>query len=124
MADQAGQEEANVGTPPDDGNGRGSGGGEVAAQDKGPAARPREEKWATRNGINLESFEKRDYGLGVVELDRSMKSRHLYMVAIGVCSLCFRSILLGSGGCSTDYVFFHPKGDLLEQASSWAAVVP
>ncbi|KAI1452672.1 amino-acid permease inda1 [Annulohypoxylon moriforme] len=43
----------------------------------------RSDKWATRNGLNLESFKKRDYGAGVVELDRSMKPRHLHMIAIG-----------------------------------------
>ncbi|KAH8175525.1 amino acid permease domain-containing protein [Sarocladium implicatum] len=41
------------------------------------------ESWATRNGVNLESFKMRHYGRGVVELDRSMKSRHLNMIAIG-----------------------------------------
>ncbi|XDG02749.1 hypothetical protein ABKA04_002364 [Annulohypoxylon sp. FPYF3050] len=43
----------------------------------------RADNWATRNGLNLESFKKRDYGTGVVELDRSMKPRHLHMIAIG-----------------------------------------
>ncbi|KAI0099157.1 amino acid permease/ SLC12A domain-containing protein [Nemania sp. FL0031] len=37
----------------------------------------------TRNGLNLESFKMRDYGKGIVELDRSMKPRHLHMIAIG-----------------------------------------
>ncbi|KAI1324396.1 amino acid permease/ SLC12A domain-containing protein [Xylariaceae sp. FL0255] len=41
------------------------------------------ENWATRNGVNFESFKARDYGKGVVELDRSMKPRHLHMIAIG-----------------------------------------
>jgi amino acid transporter len=41
------------------------------------------ESWATRNGLNLESFKMRHYGRGVVELDRTMKSRHLNMIAIG-----------------------------------------
>ncbi|KAI1764833.1 amino-acid permease inda1 [Hypoxylon sp. FL1150] len=41
------------------------------------------DNWATRNGLNLESFKKRDYGTGIVELDRSMKPRHLHMIAIG-----------------------------------------
>ncbi|KAI8957617.1 amino-acid permease inda1 [Daldinia sp. FL1419] len=39
--------------------------------------------WATRNGLNFDSFKKRDYGTGIVELDRSMKPRHLHMIAIG-----------------------------------------
>lgn len=43
----------------------------------------RSDNWATRNGLNLESFKKRDYGTGIVELDRSMKPRHLHMIAIG-----------------------------------------
>ncbi|KAI0515169.1 amino acid permease/ SLC12A domain-containing protein [Xylaria bambusicola] len=37
----------------------------------------------TRNGLNMESFKMRDYGHGIVELDRSMKPRHLHMIAIG-----------------------------------------
>ncbi|KAI5864127.1 amino-acid permease inda1 [Durotheca rogersii] len=43
----------------------------------------RSDNWATRNGLNLESFKMRDYGRGIVELDRSMKPRHLHMIAIG-----------------------------------------
>ncbi|KAI1382863.1 amino-acid permease inda1 [Hypoxylon trugodes] len=43
----------------------------------------RSENWATRNGLNLDSFKKRDYGAGIVELDRSMRPRHLHMIAIG-----------------------------------------
>ncbi|KAB5583393.1 amino-acid permease inda1 [Coniochaeta sp. 2T2.1] len=43
----------------------------------------REDDWATRNGLSLRSFGKRDYGHGIVELDRSMKPRHLHMIAIG-----------------------------------------
>ncbi|KAI0393215.1 amino acid permease/ SLC12A domain-containing protein [Xylariaceae sp. FL0594] len=52
----------------------------TAQQSEGPV---RAEKWATRNGVNLESFKMRDYGHGVVELERSMKPRHLHMIAIG-----------------------------------------
>ncbi|KAM7201193.1 putative amino-acid permease inda1 [Naviculisporaceae sp. PSN 640] len=37
----------------------------------------------TRNGLNFRSFQKRDYGTGIVELERSMKTRHLHMIAIG-----------------------------------------
>ncbi|KAI2468877.1 amino-acid permease inda1 [Annulohypoxylon bovei var. microspora] len=48
-----------------------------------PEGAPRSDNWATRNGLNLDSFKKRDYGAGVVELDRSMKPRHLHMIAIG-----------------------------------------
>ncbi|KAI1840280.1 hypothetical protein JX265_009369 [Neoarthrinium moseri] len=43
----------------------------------------RSDNWMTRNGLNLESFKKRDYGKGIVELDRTMKPRHLHMIAIG-----------------------------------------
>jgi hypothetical protein len=56
----------------------------VKDQPKQPvAARPREENFWTRNGLNFTSFKKRDYGRGIVELDRSMKTRHLHMIAIG-----------------------------------------
>jgi yeast amino acid transporter len=43
----------------------------------------RHENFYTRNGLNLESFQKRSYGYGLIELDRSMKHRHLQMIAIG-----------------------------------------
>ncbi|KAI1174220.1 amino acid permease-domain-containing protein [Nemania sp. FL0916] len=43
----------------------------------------RSDNFMTRNGLNLESFKLRDYGKGIVELDRSMKPRHLHMIAIG-----------------------------------------
>ncbi|TRX91035.1 hypothetical protein FHL15_008017 [Xylaria flabelliformis] len=43
----------------------------------------RDANFFTRNGLNLESFKMRDYGQGIVELDRSMKPRHLHMIAIG-----------------------------------------
>ncbi|KAK3314610.1 amino acid permease-domain-containing protein [Apodospora peruviana] len=42
-----------------------------------------EDDFWTRNGLNLRSFKKRDYGEGTVELERSMKTRHLHMIAIG-----------------------------------------
>jgi amino acid transporter len=47
--------------------------------------RPRdEEDFMTRNGLNLRSFQKRDYDGGVVDsLDRTMKSRHMHMISIG-----------------------------------------
>lgn len=41
------------------------------------------DNWWTRNGLSLESFKARDYGQGIVELDRTMKPRHLHMIAIG-----------------------------------------
>ena len=43
----------------------------------------RDEDFMTRNGLNAKSFQRRDYGTGIVELDRSMKGRHLQMIAIG-----------------------------------------
>lgn len=42
-----------------------------------------EEPFMTRLGLSLDSFKPRDYGRGIVELERSMKSRHLHMIAIG-----------------------------------------
>lgn len=53
---------------------------EGAFIEEGPAP---EEDWATRNGLTLRSFKKRNYGRGIVELDRSMHPRHLHMIAIG-----------------------------------------
>jgi hypothetical protein len=50
---------------------------------KDAAETVQDEDFMTRNGLNLTSFKKRDYGLGLVELDRAMKSRHLHMIAIG-----------------------------------------
>ncbi|OHE94949.1 amino acid permease [Colletotrichum orchidophilum] len=55
-----------------------------------------EESWATRSGLNLKSFTKRDYGRGIVELDRSMSSRHLHMIAIG--GSIGAGFFVGSGG--------------------------
>lgn len=42
-----------------------------------------EEPLMTRLGLSLNSFKPRDYGRGIVELERSMKGRHLHMIAIG-----------------------------------------
>ncbi|ETS80860.1 Amino-acid permease [Pestalotiopsis fici W106-1] len=56
----------------------------------------RSDNWFTRNGLNLESFKKRDYGHGLVELDRSMKPRHLHMIAIG--GSIGAGFFVGSGG--------------------------
>ncbi|KAI3531380.1 amino acid permease [Colletotrichum abscissum] len=44
----------------------------------------RDDDFYTRNGLNFESFKRRDYGHGIVELDRTMKTRHLHMIAIVV----------------------------------------
>ncbi|KIV91235.1 hypothetical protein PV10_05796 [Exophiala mesophila] len=44
----------------------------------------REDDFLTRNGLNLKSFQKREWVEGeTTELDRSMKPRHLNMIAIG-----------------------------------------
>lgn len=43
----------------------------------------REESFWTRNGLNLTSFRKREMGESIVHLDRSMRTRHLHMIAIG-----------------------------------------
>lgn len=56
----------------------------------------RSDNFYTRNGLNLESFKKRDYGAGIVELDRSMQPRHLQMIAIG--GSIGAGFFVGSGG--------------------------
>lgn len=43
----------------------------------------RDEDFMTRNGLNFKSFQRRAYGRGLVELDQSMRTRHLHMIAIG-----------------------------------------
>jgi amino acid transporter len=43
-----------------------------------------DEDFMTRNGLNLKSFQRRPQGTGKVDvLDKSMKTRHLHMIAIG-----------------------------------------
>jgi len=42
-----------------------------------------QESFATRNGLNLESFKRRPKGGPIVILDKKMKTRHLHMIAIG-----------------------------------------
>ncbi|KAL2160147.1 hypothetical protein VTH06DRAFT_1802 [Thermothelomyces fergusii] len=52
-------------------------------REEAPQPRDQEDFW-TRNGLNLRSFQKREVGEGVVDsLDRSMKTRHMHMIAIG-----------------------------------------
>jgi len=46
-------------------------------------ARDKEDFW-TRNGLNLRSFQMRDMGESSIDsLDRTMKKRHMHMIAIG-----------------------------------------
>lgn len=52
-------------------------------QHKTIAETVQDEPLMTRLGLSLDSFKPRDYGRGLVELERSMKSRHLHMIAIG-----------------------------------------
>jgi len=71
-----GNEEKNVGVPAYVSN--------AGNPDYGSLEGPKlEEDWRTRNGLSLNSFKKRSYGHGIVELDRTMKPRHLHMIAIG-----------------------------------------
>ena len=55
----------------------------IEPQHSNVAASIREEDFLTRNGLNMKSFRRREYGSGIVELDRSMQGRHLQMIAIG-----------------------------------------
>lgn len=55
-----------------------------------------EEDFLTRNGLNLRSFKRRPVGDRVVELDKSMKPRHLHMIAIG--GSIGAGFFVGSGG--------------------------
>ena len=55
-----------------------------------------DETFMTRNGLNAESFKCKHYGHGLVELDRSMKTRHLHMIAIG--GSIGAGFFVGSGG--------------------------
>jgi hypothetical protein len=49
----------------------------------GQSARDQED-FLTRNGLNLRSFQKRDMGAGSIDsLDRSMRTRHMHMIAVG-----------------------------------------
>lgn len=67
------------------------------ANGSSPAARAiAEEPLMTRLGLSLDSFKPRNYGQGIVELDRAMKARHLHMIAIG--GSIGAGFYVGSGG--------------------------
>ncbi|KAL7806481.1 amino-acid permease inda1 [Trichoderma gracile] len=56
----------------------------------------RDPNWFTRNGLNADSFRRKHYGPGIVELERPMKARHLHMIAIG--GSIGAGFFVGSGG--------------------------
>lgn len=55
-----------------------------------------QESFTTRNGLNLKSFQRRPGGGPIVVLDKSMKTRHLHMIAIG--GSIGAGFFVGSGG--------------------------
>jgi amino acid transporter len=55
-----------------------------------------QESFMTRNGLNLKSFQRRPQGGPIVILDKSMKTRHLHMIAIG--GSIGAGFFVGSGG--------------------------
>ncbi|KAL2752440.1 hypothetical protein ACRALDRAFT_1058365, partial [Sodiomyces alcalophilus JCM 7366] len=68
----------------------------TTGRSKDAAATIQEESFFTRNGLSLTSFKRREYGRGLVELDRAMKTRHLHMIAIG--GSIGAGFFVGSGG--------------------------
>jgi amino acid transporter len=55
-----------------------------------------QEDFMTRNGLNLKSFQRRPRGGELLVLDKSMKTRHLHMIAIG--GSIGAGFFVGSGG--------------------------
>lgn len=43
----------------------------------------RNQDFMTRNGLNFESFKPAIYGRGIVNMEQSMSTRHMHMIAIG-----------------------------------------
>lgn len=70
--------------------------GNRVTHDVGIGEEYKNESFMTRNGLSLDSFKKRDYGEGIVEMDRRMKPRHLHMIAIG--GSIGAGFFVGSGG--------------------------
>ena len=66
--------------------------------------RETEDFW-TRNGLNLKSFTRRPVGDKNVALDKSMKTRHLHMIAIG--GSIGAGFFVGSGGALYKGVSIH-----------------
>ncbi|KAK1977663.1 amino acid permease [Colletotrichum cereale] len=75
--------------------GVGAGAG-TANRDASHGVTSRDENFYTRNGLNLESFKRREYGADIVHLDQTMKTRHLHMIAIG--GSIGAGFFVGSGG--------------------------
>jgi amino acid transporter len=65
------------------------------------------EDFMTRNGLNLKSFQRRPVGPGILELDKSMKTRHLHMIAIG--GSIGAGFFVGSGGALNKGVSWLPR---------------
>jgi amino acid transporter len=61
-----------------------------------PAEWREQESFMTRNGLNLESFKRRPNAGSMVAFDKSMKTRHLHMIAIG--GSIGAGFFVGSGG--------------------------
>lgn len=65
-----------------------------------------QEDFMTRNGLNLKSFQRRPREAGgLTVLDKSMKTRHLHMIAIG--GSIGAGFFVGSGGALRKGVSIH-----------------